>query len=185
MSKVFLKLKLKSLAAESQVIRAELERYRGPKWGTSDIRRQMHSHRINVVRYEARLTHLVYGFLRGREYAQIEPRVTYRGHGRNNMTNIPLQRIDWDRVTGMAEKYGDEDVRIVRQKLAAWIERAQHHIDHPTKAPRRPARPKIERTLEEWVAFEAARPRKTKRARRKAWIARQQQKRLTAAPATA
>lgn len=184
MSKVFLKLKLKSLAAESKTIRVELERYRGPKWGTSDIRLRMHNHRIKVVRYEARLTHLAYGFLRGREYEQIEPHLTYRGHA-GNMTNVPLHRIEWDRVTGMAEKYGEEDVRVVRQKLAAWIDRANHRIDNPVFLSRQPARPKITRTVDEWKAIQAAKKPRTRRQKRRAWIVRREQKRLTAATTTA
>lgn len=82
----FLKVKLKSLAAEARIIRKEELRAHG------DLRTALHLHRVREVRAEARSTHLAYGFLRGRTHAMVEP----------NPTTIP----NWDKVRVMVKKYG-------------------------------------------------------------------------------
>ncbi len=83
--RLFLKVKLKSLAAESRIIRG-LERkemvFRNVLW----------SHRTGVVRDEARATLLAYGFIRGRSYAQME--------------GGTKAKPDWKKVEAMVKKYG-------------------------------------------------------------------------------
>lgn len=88
MSTVFLKVKIKSLASESQHIRKE-ERIRR---GTDPLRRELHDHRVQVVRREARHTLLAYGYLRGMEYDRLE---------RTRRTDP-----DWEAVERMVRKYG-------------------------------------------------------------------------------
>jgi hypothetical protein len=82
----FLKIKLKSLAAEARIIRLEELRTRG------DLRESLYLHRIMKVRRECRDTHLAYGFLRGRTYLQLERSCT-----------VPP---DWKNVARMVFKYG-------------------------------------------------------------------------------
>lgn len=71
--KTYLRVKIKSLAAEAKIIRLE-ER----KWVTKDgrkdhpIRIGLNAHRRHDVRKEQRSALLAYGFLRGRAYKRIE-----------------------------------------------------------------------------------------------------------------
>lgn len=81
-----LRVKLKSLAAEAKIIRAEEQRTH------TVLRSELHDHRVKVVRSEARCTHLAYGFIRGRTLEQMEP----------SSETEP----DWDRVRKMLKKYG-------------------------------------------------------------------------------
>lgn len=62
----FLKIKLKSLAEESRIIRKEEGRSRG------DLRTELHEHRVRVVRRAARLTHLAYAMARGKARVTVE-----------------------------------------------------------------------------------------------------------------
>lgn len=91
--RVYLKIKIKSLAAEAKIIRAEEKKHtKCNEFGYNPIRWGLRDHRVTVVRSEARHTLLAYGFLRGRSYRQMEP--TSEG--------LP----NWDRVWKMIEKYG-------------------------------------------------------------------------------
>ena len=124
--RIHLKVKSESLAAEARIIRNMERKYR--KWksraqkkayrkegrertyqGSPKLRESLRRHRIKVVRPEARHTHLAYGFLRGRRYRQIEPRL-----------RDSTPRPDWDRVAAMVAKYGGLDKRDAAQKLAEW-----------------------------------------------------------------
>src|SRR4051794_30482561 len=91
-NRIFLKVKLKSLAAEARIIRFHEQRTRG------ELRARLHTHRVREVRTEAHATHLAYGFIRGRSRLQIEP----------NRRILPaLAEIAiWSRVTSMVKKYG-------------------------------------------------------------------------------
>lgn len=79
MSIVYLKIKIKSLAAESQMIRMqELKTHTRHKDGSLDraniaLRDSLALHRRKDVRNECRAAHLAYGYLRGRRYRQLEP----------------------------------------------------------------------------------------------------------------
>lgn len=68
----YLKVKLKSLAAEAKIIRAEELKYKKAGRGNDPYRNGLYRHRIDVVRREARLTLLAYQFLRGIPYAACE-----------------------------------------------------------------------------------------------------------------
>lgn len=83
--RVYLKVKLKSLAAEAKIIRLEEKR-------NKHFRNGLWLHRTTVVRSEARHTLLAYGFLKGRTYAQLERKCEHAP--------------DWERVKKMIEKYG-------------------------------------------------------------------------------
>ena len=94
MSVKFLKIKLKSLAAESRFIRREERRTynRFGKCVNPALREALYLHRIIIVRDEARATLLAYGFLRGRTYRQME---------NSNRSYPPLGK-----VARMVRKYG-------------------------------------------------------------------------------
>jgi hypothetical protein len=83
--RLFLKVKLKSLAEESRIIRKEEKRNVG-------FRNALRTHRVGIVRSESRATLLAYGFLRGLHYRQIE----------NGSKGSP----DWKKVEAMVKKYG-------------------------------------------------------------------------------
>jgi len=104
-----LKIKLKTLAAEAKFIRREELRLKG-NMKRDAYREHLYLHRINVVRREARATHLAYQFLRGIPYEQVE------NHA------LPLVRPPrWDRVLTMVQKYGDKPLTL--DDLKAWREK--------------------------------------------------------------
>ena len=85
--RTYLKVKIKSLAAEAKIIRTEEKRARRP-----GLRRGLEDHRKGIVRTESRHTHLAYGFIRGREYHQME--------------SSTHETPNWEKVRKMVEKYG-------------------------------------------------------------------------------
>lgn len=85
-NRLFLKVKLKSLAAESCIIRSETKR--APK----AMKDALATHRRGVVRLAARSTLLAYSFLRGKPYHAIE-------------RSCHLQP-NWQDVRTMVKKYG-------------------------------------------------------------------------------
>jgi hypothetical protein len=80
-----LKVKIKSLAEESRIIRNEERKSNGV------LRNELHSHRVIVVRNAARHTHIAYGLIKGRRLDQIEK---------------TDRRINWDSVRKMIKQYG-------------------------------------------------------------------------------
>lgn len=83
-----LKVKLKSLAEESRIIRIEERRTRG------ELRDELSWHRRMDVRLETRATHLAYGLIKGRALERIEKPVLPRGE--------PV----WKKVRSMIDRYG-------------------------------------------------------------------------------
>lgn len=88
-----LRVKLKSLAEESRIIRKEERRTDGM------LREELHKHRVREVRKAARHTHLAYGLIRGKTPEQIEPNAV-----------IPP---DWKAVNAMIRKYGPVNAALV------------------------------------------------------------------------
>lgn len=86
-NRAFLKVKLKSLAAEAKIIRKEEKK--NPR-----LFLELRQHRIGIVRTEARATLLAYAFLRGRLYKQVEAKCHQGGNP------------DWTKVDAMVRKYG-------------------------------------------------------------------------------
>jgi len=97
-----LKVKLKSLAAESRIIRMEELRTRG-----GYLRDELCVHRRTIVRSESRHTGLAYGFIRGRTYAQLE----------STAKTAP----DWKRVERMIRQYGP-----VAQPAEGYLKQLEH-----------------------------------------------------------
>lgn len=90
---VELKVKLKSLAEESRIIRKEELKRKGKNWSMEAGK--LVFHRKFIVRPEARNTHVAYGIIRGRKYHEIE--------------NISYSCPDWEKVRSMVKKYGDKE----------------------------------------------------------------------------
>jgi hypothetical protein len=130
MSHKFLKIKIKYMANEAQIIRFEENktkkeyRYLSAKQGREDEYQRalkefwdMRHHRTFDLRRESRSTLVAYGFIRGKSYANVE---------NAGIDNPP----DWCKVLGMVTKYGT-----IKDRLAA------------TKA------------LKEWTGYDAALPK--------------------------
>lgn len=66
----YLKVKVKSLAEESRIIRLEEKRSFGPQ------REGLYHHRLFVVRIESRAAQLAYAYLRGQTLDQVEAPTT-------------------------------------------------------------------------------------------------------------
>ena len=100
----YLKVKIKSLAAEARIIR--LEECRAKARNRKDLVVGLAGHRRGIVRTVSRSTHLAYRFLRGRPYRATE---------RTCRTDP-----NWDAVQKMIEKYGRGDRRLLVQKFTDW-----------------------------------------------------------------
>lgn len=85
--RLFLKVKIKSLVAESRIIRQEERRQNCPYTRTDLL-----EHRRGVVRFHSRINNLAYGFIRGRSYRQME---------RSTHTSP-----DWNKVWGLVKRFG-------------------------------------------------------------------------------
>jgi hypothetical protein len=128
-----LRIKFKSLAEEARIIRREERRTFG------SLRDQMYCHRIHVVRSEARITHLAYGFLRGRTLAQIE--------------SIRYTEPNWDRVVELIHRYGPLRGVTKDDVLAAVTKWRNEPSDKPVDlvAPKVP-KPSLQQRLSNAVA---------------------------------
>jgi hypothetical protein len=102
MSIRFLKVKIKSLAAESRIIRQEELRSKG------SLRNSLRLHRVNDVRHETRATLIAYNFLRGIAYPRTEPNAL--------PLNSFYEKRLWGRVEVMVKKYGT----VPLSELEAW-----------------------------------------------------------------
>ena len=112
----FLAVKIKSLAAESQLIRHDEGRYKAlskktkaSPWTKSSARDAwlgMKAHRRGDVRREARAALLAYGFLRGRSYRIIEQK------NRNP--------VDAERVAILVSKYGQS--KVGKDDIKKWLD---------------------------------------------------------------
>ena len=123
--RTYLKVKIKSLAEEAKIIRAETKKAKH-----TSIKDGLYRHRIDVVRVEARSTHLAYGFLRGRGYRQME--------------SVAHSAPDWKRVRKMVEKYGTH--------LAPWCYTTETYDEYSARC--KEAKQVKEKQLEEfdrWV----------------------------------
>lgn len=107
--KAYLRVKIKSLAAEAQIIRREERREKDrtkPGSVPSDVFFGLRSHRVLDVRREARAASLAYGFLRGRDYKRIEASCH--------------EPPNWKRVEDLVRKYGEDDMRERMQRFSEW-----------------------------------------------------------------
>lgn len=91
-----IRVKIKSLAEESKIIRKE---EKIAKSGRSSLR----EHRVGIVRYEARHAQLAYAFLLGRPYEMVEQ-------------NARIEP-DINRLVSLVSKYGN----VFTRNGAVWI----------------------------------------------------------------
>lgn len=101
--KTYLKIKIKSLAAESRIIRQEEKKWRGGH----PMRISLWEHRIKIVRAEARASLLAYGFLRGRKIWTIE-------------TSGKLPPAIWARARQIAVRFSSEKEAVTRMRFEDW-----------------------------------------------------------------
>jgi hypothetical protein len=113
--KVYLKVKVTSLAEEARIIRRIARKVRAAhdrKRHPGDVPPQawfgLNAHRTFDVRREARSSHLAYGFLRGVPYRAMEE----KAHEAPN----------WKRVEQLVTKYGEGDPRERMQRFSEWKE---------------------------------------------------------------
>lgn len=113
-----LKVKIKSLAYEAQVIRLEEHRAKGRRVGPGEfkgrddrLRLQLREHRIKDVRGEQRHSLLAYAFLRGRSYLSCEggkPRQWW-------------QEPDWTRVATLVRVFGPVNPSATKEETVAAL----------------------------------------------------------------
>lgn len=113
----FLRVKIKSLAAEARIIRHEERkvkaRRREPGEEPDTLFFDLQRHRKIDVRREARSALLAYGFIRGTTYVAMEVK--------------PHTKPDWKRVQKMVERFcglGHNEIKFVKNQIAEWAEAA-------------------------------------------------------------
>lgn len=99
-----LRVKLKSLAEEARIIRKEEQRTFG------QLQNELHLHRVNELRAEARATHIAYCLIKGRTLAQIEP-IRYKGWP-IYVAEAADKKL-FERVAAMIKKYGPANFDLV------------------------------------------------------------------------
>ena len=105
----YLKIKIKSLAAEAQIIRHEERKY----WGGSSLRIGLHLHRVNEVRSESRSAGLAYGFLRGKyPYAALEASI----HTKPNWKRVEILMLKYAELSPPSNA-GKE---VLKKHLKEW-----------------------------------------------------------------
>ena len=112
--KAFLKVKIKSLAAEARIIRQDEKR--AAKRGQGTLCNELHSHRMNVVRPEQRATLYAYAIIRNRDPSVGDP------VSLGNKTYCTMQMLK--KVEAMVKKYGDADALRrfdALNKFALWV----------------------------------------------------------------
>lgn len=153
--KFYLKTKVLSLAAEARIIRnLERSKARATKAARENnklesavyhesVRFGLWDHRCNVVRREARSSHIAYGFLLGRSYQQIE--------------NLSYVQPDWARVEQLITKYYEGDPRTIQQRYAEWKDTALRGV---AEAKANPAQPHSVRNIDnnDWYAAQVCIP---------------------------
>lgn len=85
-----LRVNIKSLTAEAAIIRRE-----AAKTNNLDNRSSLQNHRIQVVRPEARLAYLAYGFLRGKNRSYVESTHRDDPHDLHIELNKKIKRFKW------------------------------------------------------------------------------------------
>ena len=100
---IHLRVKVKSLAAEAEIIRREAQKTEGMvKWG-------LNQHRKTVVRYHSRINLLAYGLLRGIPYGAME-----------HKCHTPP---DFDAIVTIARRFGGDS-----ETVKLWVEEAKGYL---------------------------------------------------------
>jgi len=115
--RIQLKVKVKTFAAEARIIRKEELKATGRQ------RISLHLHRVGIVRSGARYAQIAYGFIRGREYLQIERNAKTppdRVRLRKEVERFGVCRswgLEGEGLKGYQERKDRQDAR-----LEAWLE---------------------------------------------------------------
>lgn len=121
--KFALKVKIKSLAAETKIIKKAIRQ-------TKDvaIKSELRGHHVHVVRREARHSQLAYAFLRGREYCQVESKCTDHPDFKKVEDLVIRFGQSWHYLT--SGSWTSWDIRRAEQAhlFAAWKSRAILHL---------------------------------------------------------
>ena len=100
---IHLRIKVKTLVAESQIIRKEARKTKGMvKWGLNE-------HRKTIVRSHTRFNLLAYGLLRGVPYRVMESKCR--------------EKPDFESVARVARRFGCS-----AEDLELWIADAREHL---------------------------------------------------------
>ena len=118
--RTYLKVKIKSLAEEARIIRKETKKARN-----LSIKNGLALHRTGVVRTEARLTQLAYGFLRGLEYLQMEQKAHTSPDWARVRKMVAKYCTHWDWSSEMSYKEHQEEKAHILEKFDQWIEQTQ------------------------------------------------------------
>lgn len=141
--KAYLKIKIKSLAAEATMIHREERRHNIGHRGRVRIRRQLAkatdltpAQRVRLERRLAapseRALKAFWGLRWHRQYdVRSESRASHIAYGFLN--GLPYSRVEantksspnWSRVEDLVKKYGEDDIRVRMQRFAEWKEAAQ------------------------------------------------------------
>ncbi len=126
--KFALKVKIKSLAAETRIIKSEM---RARKDVGTKI--SLRSHHVNVVRPEARHSQLAYAFLKNKEYYEVERSCVTPPDFAKIWTLVERFGETWDYWTvGSWESLKAR--RLEQQtKFSAWKTRATSHLSTSQK----------------------------------------------------
>lgn len=124
LSKKFaLKVKIKSLAAETRIIKQAISQYKD--LGTKISLRE---HHVHVVRKEARHSMLAYAFLRGREYCEVEARCEVPPDFVKISELIERFGEVWDYFTEASWETLKPRKAEQHKKMLEWMERARTHL---------------------------------------------------------
>ena len=113
--KTYLKIKIKSLAAEAVIIKREEQKWKKLSVFTENVKQPhpmffaLRQHRLDEVRTECRSAILAYGYLRGRTYQQIEAKC--------------YEQPNWTKIVNLVSKYGNlnaEKRKEVPDRIKAW-----------------------------------------------------------------
>ena len=100
---IHLKVKVKTLAAESRIIRKEARKTSGMvKWAMND-------HRKGIVRRHSRTNLLAYGFLRGLPYEAMESKCK--------------EKPNFEEVSKVMKRFGGDE-----KEIESWIASAKEYI---------------------------------------------------------
>lgn len=93
-NRIYIKVKIKSLAEEARIIRSEEHKAK-----YDSTREGLHAHRVIQVREEARASLLAYGYLRGLSLSQVE---------KNSYPSFTRNRV-YNRAHAIVHKYGSKE----------------------------------------------------------------------------
>jgi hypothetical protein len=124
---LYLKVKIKTLAAEALIIRQQEHKYL-PEWRLrkDETYFSLRHHRTLLVRNEQRAALLVYGYLRGREYHMLEEKC--------------YEKPNWERVAEILRRFGPPGTDASKEGLLVvlktWSEKSFNAQPKPERKPK-------------------------------------------------